>query len=156
MLGSVVASSIVLELGPVMTAFVLIGRVGARITAELGTMKVSEQIDALHSLGRDPVAVLAAPRIIAGTIAMPLLVGLADLIGVFAGIIAARFTVGLGPESFLYGARLFWHSWDLLYSITKGLVFGFVIPLISVHMGFEHPRRRRGRRPRDDRRRWSS
>lgn len=135
-LGSVVTSSIVLELGPVMTSFVLIGRVGARITAELGTMKVSEQIDALYSLGRDPVPVLAAPRIIAGTIAMPLLVGLADFIGVFAGLVAARFAVGLGPESFLYGARMFWHSWDLLYSIGKGLVFGFVIPLISVHMGF--------------------
>jgi phospholipid/cholesterol/gamma-HCH transport system permease protein len=135
-LGSVVTSSVVLELGPVMTSFVLIGRVGARITAEIGTMKVSEQIDALYSLGRDPVPVLAAPRIIAGTIAMPLLVGLADFIGVFAGLVAARFAVGLGPESCLYGARLYWHSWDLLYSIGKGLVFGFVIPLISVHMGF--------------------
>jgi phospholipid/cholesterol/gamma-HCH transport system permease protein len=135
-LGSVVTASIVLELGPVMTSIVLIGRVGARITAEIGTMQVSEQIDALHSLGRDPVAALAAPRIIAGTIAMPLLVGLADFIGVFAGLVAARFAVGLGPESFLYGARMFWHSWDLLYSIVKGLVFGFVIPLISVHMGF--------------------
>jgi phospholipid/cholesterol/gamma-HCH transport system permease protein len=136
-LGSVVASSVVLELGPVMTAFVLIGRVGARITAELGTMRVSEQIDALHSLGRDPIAVLAAPRIVACTIAMPLLVGLSNLIGIAAGIVAARFTVGLGPESFLYGARMFWHSWDLFYSIGKGLVFGFIIPLISVHMGFE-------------------
>jgi len=135
-LGSVVTSSVILELGPVMTSFVLIGRVGARITAELGTMKVSEQIDALHSLGRDPVSVLAAPRVIAGTIATPLLVGLADFIGVFAGLVAARFAVGLGPDSFLYGARLFWHSWDLLYSIAKGLVFGFIIPLISVHMGF--------------------
>ncbi len=135
-LGSVVTSSVVLELAPVMTAFVLIGRVGARITAELGTMQVSEQIDALYSLGRDPVPVLAAPRIIAGTIATPLLVGLACFIGVFAGLVAARFAVGLGAESFLYGARMYWHSWDLLYSITKGLVFGFVIPLISVHMGF--------------------
>jgi phospholipid/cholesterol/gamma-HCH transport system permease protein len=135
-LGSVVTSSVVLELGPVMTSFVLIGRVGARITAELGTMNVSEQIDALHSLGRDPVSVLAAPRIIAGTIATPLLVGLANFIGVFAGLVAARFAVGLGAESFLYGARLFWHSWDLLYSVAKGLVFGFIIPLISVHMGF--------------------
>jgi phospholipid/cholesterol/gamma-HCH transport system permease protein len=135
-LGSVVTSSVVLELGPVMTSFVLIGRVGARITAELGTMKVSEQIDALHSLGRDPVAVLAAPRVIAGTVAMPLLVGLADFVGVFAGLVAAHFSIGLGPDSFLYGARLFWHSWDLLYSINKGVVFGFVIPLISVHMGF--------------------
>ncbi|MFI5170402.1 MAG: MlaE family ABC transporter permease, partial [Vicinamibacterales bacterium] len=136
-LGSVVTAGVILELGPVMTAIVVIGRVGARITAEIGTMKVSEQIDALHSLGRDPVAVLAAPRIIAGMLAMPLLVGLANFIGVFAGLVAARFAVGLGADSFLYGARLFWHSWDLLYSITKGFVFGFVIPLVSVHMGFK-------------------
>jgi phospholipid/cholesterol/gamma-HCH transport system permease protein len=136
-LGSVVTAGVILELGPVMTAIVVIGRVGARITAEIGTMKVSEQIDALHSLGRDPVSVLAAPRIIAGVLAMPLLVGLANLIGVFAGLVAARFAVGLGAESFLYGARMFWHSWDLLYSIAKGAVFGFVIPLISVHMGFK-------------------
>jgi phospholipid/cholesterol/gamma-HCH transport system permease protein len=136
-LGSVVTSSIVLELGPVMTAVVLIGRVGARITAELGTMKVSEQIDALHSLGRDPISVLAGPRLLAGVIAMPLLVGLADCVGIFAGMAAARISVGLGNESFLYGARVFWHSWDLLYSITKGFVFGFLVPFISVHMGLE-------------------
>ncbi len=134
-LGSVVTSSVVLELGPVMTAFVLIGRVGARITAELGTMQVSEQIDALYSLGRDPVPVLAAPRLLAGTLTTPLLVGIANLVGIVAGMIAAQATVGLGGESFLYGARLFWHSWDLFYSLMKGLVFGFMIPLISVHMG---------------------
>ncbi|HEY0037544.1 MAG TPA: ABC transporter permease, partial [Longimicrobium sp.] len=77
-LGSVVTSSVVLELGPIMTAVVLIGRVGARITAELGTMQVSEQIDALHSLGRDPVRTLVSPRIIAGIIVVPCLVGLAN------------------------------------------------------------------------------
>jgi phospholipid/cholesterol/gamma-HCH transport system permease protein len=81
-LGSIVTSSIVLELGPVLTAVVVIGRVGARITAEIGTMQVSEQIDALYSLGRDPVPVLAAPRIIAGTLAMPALVGVANAVGV--------------------------------------------------------------------------
>jgi phospholipid/cholesterol/gamma-HCH transport system permease protein len=135
-LGSVVTSSVILELGPVMTAFVIIGRVGARITAELGTMQVSEQIDALHSLGRDPVAVLAAPRLVAGTITVPLLVGIANVVGLFSGLVAARLTVNLGSESFLYGARLFWHNWDLFYSIMKGTTFGFIIPLISVHMGF--------------------
>ena len=116
-------------------SFVLIGRVGARITAELGTMQVSEQIDALHSLGRDPVAVLAAPRIIAGTVTTPLLVSIANVVGIFSGMFAAQLSLGLGYESFLYGARMYWHSWDLLYSINKGVVFGFIIPLISVHMG---------------------
>jgi len=135
-LGSIVASSVVLELGPVMTSFVLIGRVGARITAELGTMEVSEQIDALHALGRDPVADLGAPRVLAGTIATPLLVSIANVVGIFAGMFSARLTLGLGTESFLYGARLYWHNWDLLYSVNKGIVFGFIIPLIAVHMGF--------------------
>jgi len=134
-LGSIVVNSVVLELGPVMTAFVIIGRVGARITAELGTMVVSEQIDALYSLGRDPVRVLAAPRIIAGIMVMPVLVALADFVGMFAGMFAARFTVGLGPEAFWYGARLFWHSWDLFYSILKAGAFGLMIPVISTHMG---------------------
>jgi phospholipid/cholesterol/gamma-HCH transport system permease protein len=134
-LGSVVTSSVVLELGPVLTAIVVIGRVGARITAELGTMQVSEQIDALHSLGRDPVSVLAAPRIWAGTVTLPALVALANAVGFFAGMFSARATMGLGAESFLYGARLFWHSYDLLYSEMKALMFGFVIPLIAVHMG---------------------
>lgn len=134
-LGSVVTESVILELGPVLTAVVLIGRVGARITAEIGTMQVSEQIDALYSLGRDPVPVLAAPRIVAGTVAMPALVGLANAVGVVAGIVAAQLSVGLGPDSFLYGARLFWNSYDLFYSLMKALAFGFVIPLIAVHMG---------------------
>jgi len=135
-LGSLVVETVVLEMGPVLTAIVLVGRVGARITAELGTMVVSEQIDAYHSLGRDPVALLAAPRVIAGVIVLPLLVGIANMIGIFAGMIAAYVDAGLGFDSFLYGARLFWHSWDLFYSFSKAVVFGLAIPLISVHMGF--------------------
>lgn len=134
-LGSLVVETVVLEMGPVLTAIVLVGRVGARITAELGTMVVSEQIDAYHSLGRDPVVVLASPRIIAGVFVMPLLVGIADFIGILAGLVAANIDLGLGYESFFYGARLFWHSYDLFYSFAKAFVFGLAIPLISVHMG---------------------
>ncbi len=134
-LGSLVVETVVLEMGPVLTAIVLVGRVGARITAELGTMVVSEQIDAYHSLGRDPVALLAAPRVLAGVIVMPLLVGIANLIGILAGMVAAYVDAGLGYESFFYGARLFWHSWDLFYSFSKAAIFGLAIPLISVHMG---------------------
>jgi phospholipid/cholesterol/gamma-HCH transport system permease protein len=137
LLGSIVVSSIILELGPVLTAVVLIGRVGARITAELGTMKVSEQIDALYSVGRDPVRTLVAPRVIASIIAVPVLVGIANLVGIFAGMLAAQATLGLGAESFLYGARLYWHNWDMFYSLTKGVAFGFIIPVIAAHMGLQ-------------------
>jgi phospholipid/cholesterol/gamma-HCH transport system permease protein len=134
-LGSVVVQSVILELGPVMTSFVMIGRVGARITAEIGTMVVSEQIDALYSLGRDPVRVLAAPRILAGIFVMPILVGLANFVGMLAGMVAAQLTVGLGSEMFWYGAQLFWHNWDLFYSILKSTAFGLLIPVIATHMG---------------------
>ncbi len=134
-MGSVVVESVVLELGPVLTAIVLVGRVGARITAELGTMEVSEQIDAYHSLGRDPIAMLAAPRVVAGVIVVPVLTGISVIVGIYAGLFAAQLTLGLGAETFFYGARLFWHNWDMIYSLGKAVTFGLSIPLISVHMG---------------------
>ncbi len=135
-LGSVVTESMVLEMGPVLVSIIIVGRVGARITAEIGTMNVTEQIDAFHALGRDPVEILAAPRIIAGMITLPLLVGIANLIGIYAGMISAQFTLGLGQEQFFFGARLFWHNWDMVYSLTKALTYGFCIPFIALHMGF--------------------
>ncbi len=135
-MGSIVTTSVVLELAPVLTAIVLVGRVGARITAELGTMEVSEQIDAFHSVGRDPVAILAAPRIIAGVLILPILNGIAIIVGLYAGLYSAKLTMGLGHEAFFYGARLFWHDWDLVYSMSKATAFGLAIPLISAHMGF--------------------
>lgn len=135
LIGGVVVSSMVLELGPVITAFVVIGRVGARTTAELGAMKVSDQLDALKALGRDPVAVLVAPRVLAAVAVMPLLVALADGAGIVAGLLAARQTLGVSLSESLYGARLFWNQRDLVYSLGKGLAFGLAIPLISIHMG---------------------
>ncbi len=135
-MGSVVVESVVLEMAPVLTAIVLVGRVGARITAELGTMVVSEQIDAFHSLGRDPVSALAAPRVVAGVLVLPILTGIAVVVGIYAGLLSARLTLGLGQEAFFYGARLFWHNWDMVYSLSKALVFGLAIPTISIHMGF--------------------
>jgi phospholipid/cholesterol/gamma-HCH transport system permease protein len=135
-LGSVVTESVVLELGPIFTAIVLIGRVGAHITAEVGTMRVSEQIDAMYALGRDPVRVLAAPRVAAAVLVVPLLVGVSDAVGVLSGMLAARSTLGLSPDAFLFGARLFWNSFDLYYSLAKGLAFGFVIPVVALQMGF--------------------
>ncbi len=135
-MGSIVVTSVVLELAPVLTAIVLVGRVGARITAELGTMEVSEQIDAFHSVGRDPIAALAAPRIVAGVIVLPILTGIAIVVGIYSGLVSAQLTLGIGTEAFFYGARLFWHNWDLLYSLSKATAFGLAIPLISAHMGF--------------------
>ena len=83
----------------------------------------------------DPISIIAAPRIIAGVLTMPLLVGFANVIGINAGMLMADFDIGLGRETFLYGARLNWHSWDLFYGFAKSVVFGLFIPVISVHMG---------------------
>ena len=109
-------------------------------------MKVSEQMDAFYSLGRDPYVILAAPRIVAGLIATPILVGIANFIGIGAGMVAADLSLGLGAETFLYGARLFWHSWDVFYSFLKAITFGFAIPVIAIHMGFQTGGGGRGRR----------
>jgi phospholipid/cholesterol/gamma-HCH transport system permease protein len=93
-------------------------------------------MDAFHSVGRDPVAILAAPRIVAGVIVLPALTGIAIIVGIYSGLISANITLGLGAEAFWYGARVFWHSWDLVYSLSKATTFGLAIPLISAHMGF--------------------
>lgn len=134
-MGSIVVESVVLELGPVLTAVVLVGRVGARITAELGTMVVSEQIDAFQSLGRDPVSALVAPRVVAGVLVVPILTTIAIIVGILSGLVSANLTLGLGTDAFWYGARLFWHNWDMVYSLSKATAFGLAIPLISAHMG---------------------
>jgi phospholipid/cholesterol/gamma-HCH transport system permease protein len=110
-------------------------------------MQVSEQIDALHSLGRDPVRVLAAPRVIAGALSFPILVAIANTVGILAGMAAAKAALGLSPQSFMYGAQLFWHNWDMFYSLAKGTTFGLVIPLIATHMGWPRAAAR-GRGPR--------
>ncbi|MBW3630610.1 MAG: ABC transporter permease, partial [Gemmatimonadetes bacterium] len=86
-------------------------------------------------LGRHPIHQLIAPRIIAGLIALPLLTAYANFIGIFAGMLTAEATLGLGKESFLYGVRIYWHTFDLYYSVGKGAVFGLIIPLIASHMG---------------------
>lgn len=134
--GSITVTSVILELGPVLTAVILVGRVGARITAELGTMVVSEQIDAYRSLGRDPLIILGAPRVLAGIVVMPALVGFADFVGSLSGMIVAGITLDLGYETFLFGARLLWQSWDVFYSFMKAITFGFAFPVIAIHMGF--------------------
>src|ERR1051325_5353616 len=106
-LAGVIVESIVLELGPVLTGLILAGRIGARYAAELGTMRVTEQIDALESLGRSPVTHLLLPRILAGIIAIPFLVMLANAFGIVVGYITAQSSLGLTYADFEFGARYF-------------------------------------------------
>ena len=136
MVGAVITESIILELGPVLTALILAGRIGARYAAELGTMRVTEQIDALESLGRNPASHLLLPRILAGVVMVPVLVALANGVGVLAGWGAAQGSLGITNADFAYGARYFFRSFDLLYSIVKAEVFGVVVTVVPCYVGF--------------------
>ena len=132
----VIVQSIILELGPVLTAMVLAGRIGARYAAELGTMRVTEQIDALESLGRSPVSHLIIPRVLAGTLMIPVLVIFADLTGVLSGWGAARQTLQITNADFIYGARYFFRPYDLWYSLVKCVFFGLAVTVVPCYMGF--------------------
>ena len=132
----VIVQSIILELGPVMTGLILAGRVGARYAAELGTMRVTEQIDALESLGRSSITHLILPRVIAGTIMLPVLVVFANTAGVAAGWLGARGALDISNADFIYGVRYFFRPFDLWYSLIKSLAFGVAVTLIPCYMGF--------------------
>ena len=134
--GLIVRQSIVLELGPLLTGLVLTGRVGARMTAEIGTMRVTEQIDALESLGRSPVTHLLLPRILAGVIAIPALVMLANAFGIIVGYITAQSSLGLTYADFEFGARYFFRPLDLWYSLVKSYAFAGAVTIIPCYIGF--------------------
>src|SRR5919204_3400329 len=135
-LAGVIVESIVLELGPVLTALVLAGRIGARYAAELGTMRVTEQIDALESLGRSPVSHLIVPRVVAGLVMIPVLTIMADGMGIGAGWFSMKLVLPITDADFAYGARVFWRPFDATYSVLKAFFFAGSITVISCYMGF--------------------
>jgi phospholipid/cholesterol/gamma-HCH transport system permease protein len=134
--GTLVVSSIILELGPVLTALILAGRIGARYAAELGTMRVTEQIDALESLGRSPASHLVIPRVLAGFIMIPALTVLANLSGVVSGWVSVKAVLPVTDADFIYGAQYYWRPWDAYYSIIKAFFFAGSITVIACYMGF--------------------
>jgi len=135
-LGTLIVETIVLELGPVLIGLVLAGRIGARYAAELGTMRVTEQIDALESLGRSPASHLIIPRVLAATLMLPVLVIIADVVAIVSGLISVKQVLPVTDADFAYGAKAFWKPFDAYYSLIKATSFGFAIGLISCYMGF--------------------
>ena len=130
-------------------ALILAGRIGARYAAELGTMRVTEQIDALESLGRSPSSHLIIPRVLAGLIMIPVLTVFADVMGIVAGWFAVKLVLPITDADFTYGARYFWRSFDAYYSVIKAFFFaGSHHDHLLLH-GLQHPagRRRRGHGP---------
>lgn len=134
--GSLVGETMLLELAPVITCLVLAGRIGATIAAEIGTMRVTEQIDALESLSLDPIAYLVFPRILAAMVMFPCLIIIADIFGISGGVIAAMNTLDLDPYQFMKGLKTWFKPWDAWYGIIKGLSFGMAITSISCFSGF--------------------
>ncbi len=133
---NVVVISITRELGPVLAGLMVAGRVGAAMAAEIGTMRVTEQIDALDTLATNPFKYLVAPRLIAGITMMPLLVCVADIIGVFGGYVVSIYKLGFNPAIYLKNTIDFMEPQDVISGLVKAGVFGFLITLMGCYHGY--------------------
>ena len=133
--GTLVEKTVTMELAPVLTGLALAGRVGANIAAELGTMRVTEQIDALETLAYDPHAYLVVPRVLAGTLMFPVIVGIAIVVGVGAGWIASVALLNISSGDFTKGLRLFFDTFDVQYGLVKAASFGTVVTWIGCMQG---------------------
>ena len=133
--GTLVEKTVTMELAPVLTGLALAGRVGANIAAEIGTMRVTEQVDALETLAYDPYAYLVVPRVLAATLMFPVVVAAAMVVGVGAGWVASVLLLELPSAQFLKGVRLFFQSFDVRYGVVKASSFGFAVSLIGCVAG---------------------
>ena len=133
---NVVVISITRELGPVLASLMVAGRIGAAIAAEIGTMRVTEQIDALVTLSTNPFKYLVAPRLIGGVLMMPLLVIVADTIGILGGFLVSIHKLGFNPALYLRNTMEFIQIIDVVSGLVKAAVFGFLIALMGCYNGF--------------------
>jgi phospholipid/cholesterol/gamma-HCH transport system permease protein len=133
---NVVIVSITRELGPVLASLMVAGRVGAAMAAEIGTMRVTEQIDALNTLATNPFKYLVAPRLIAGFTMLPLLVLVADIIGVFGGYVVSIHKLGFNPSTYLQNTLDFMEAQDVISGLVKASAFGFLITLMGCYHGY--------------------
>ncbi len=135
--GLMVGKSMVTELGPVLTAFMVTGRVGAAMCAELGTMRVSEQIDALQSMAVNPLRYLVAPRFISGTLMMPPLTIFSMMMGILGGYLISVYFFGMAPRSFLDPMPIHITDFDFISGMIKSLVFGIIISTVACYKGMQ-------------------
>ena len=135
-LGAVINVSLVRELGPVLAATMLAGRVGSRLAAQLGTMRVTEQIDALDSMGANPIQYLVVPRFLACLIVIPSLTIMADFMGVVGGYLYSVFVLGIDKHHYLYNSQQIVGAFDFFSGLFKSFFFGAIIALISCYRGF--------------------
>jgi phospholipid/cholesterol/gamma-HCH transport system permease protein len=133
---NLVVLSITRELGPVLAGLMVAGRVGAAMAAELGTMRVTDQIDALSTLSTNPMKYLVAPRLLGGVLALPLLVVVADILGVLGGFIIASVKLGYNAEVYLTNTLNFVQTGDVVSGLVKAAVFGFLVTLMGCYHGY--------------------
>ena len=133
---TVVVLSVTRELGPVITGLMVAGRVGAAMAAEIGTMRVTEQIDALTTLSTDPLRYLVMPRLLAGLLTMPLLVLVADIIGVFGGYLVGVYKLSFNPVAYLTQTEQYLETMDVVSGLVKAAVFGFIVALMGCYQGY--------------------
>jgi len=136
MVGTVVALSMTRELGPVLTGLMVSGRVGSAMAAELGTMRVTEQIDALYTLATNPIKYLIVPRFLAATIMVPILVIFADVIGILGGYLVSVSVLGTNPTLYIRRTWNFLEFNDLYSGLLKAICFGMILATISCYQGF--------------------
>jgi len=134
--GNLVIKTVLLELTPLLTALVLAGKVGATITAELGSMRVTEQIDALESLAFDSISFLITPRVLAGTVMFPVLTVIGDFVALLGGLLGASVVTHIAPDEFISGMRDSFLVSDAVYGIIKSMFFGFAITSIACFQGY--------------------
>ncbi len=135
-IAGIVTLSITRELGPVLAGLMVTGRVGAAIAAQIGTMRVTDQIDALSTLSTDPMKYLVAPRLLAAIIALPLLVIVADILGVAGGFLVAVFKLGFSPTAYITATLNSLTRQDVTIGLVKAAVFGFIIALMGCYQGY--------------------
>jgi phospholipid/cholesterol/gamma-HCH transport system permease protein len=133
---TVVALSITRELGPVMAGLMVAGRIGAAIAAELGTMRVTEQIDALTTLSTNPYKYLIVPRVVAGTLVLPILVAVADIIGIFGGFLVCVYRLQFNAAGYISQTWHYLETRDVVSGLWKAAAFGFIITLMGCYNGF--------------------
>ena len=133
---TVVVLSITRELGPVLAGLMVAGRVGAAMAAEIGTMRVTEQIDALTTLSTNPHKYLIVPRLVAGFLMLPFLVLVADIIGVFGGYLVGVYKLGFNPDAYITNTFEFLETMDVVSGLVKAAVFGYLIALMGCYHGF--------------------
>ena len=133
---NVVVLSITRELGPVLAALMVAGRTGSSIAAEIGTMKVTEQLDALQTLGTDAMRYLVAPRVLAGIVMLPILVCIADIIGIFGGYLIGIYKLGFSSSTYLNSTVKYLQFIDVFSGLVKAFVFGGIITITSCFFGY--------------------